>query len=99
MGLVDNDAPPLDGVEFGAASQDHLKRGDNSLEPVGTSYHAALKTKMEEMEDKLGQIVIIIKPLQNKYSPFQEMTLCFYAQEVGVCKNTFHLFSYKEYAL
>lgn len=45
VGLIDDDAAPLDGVEFGAASQDHLERGDNGLELVAPAQHAALKTR------------------------------------------------------
>jgi len=47
VGLVDDDASPLDGVEFGAASQDHLVRGDEGLEPVVASHHTALKRRGE----------------------------------------------------
>lgn len=45
MGFVDDDAAPLDGVELRAAAQDHLKRGDDSLEPVGASYRTTLQAK------------------------------------------------------
>lgn len=43
MGLVDDHTAPLDGIELGTAAQDHLKRGDHSLELVGTSNHPTLK--------------------------------------------------------
>lgn len=49
MGLVDDDAAPLDGVQLGAAAQDHLKRGDDSLELVSTSQDPTLETKRGEM--------------------------------------------------
>lgn len=52
VGLINDNTAPFYGVEFRTASQDHFKRGDNSLEPVGTSYHTALKARRGEMWDK-----------------------------------------------
>ena len=45
MGLVDDHAAPLDGVELGTAAEDHLERGDDGLKPVGTSYRTTLGTR------------------------------------------------------
>lgn len=45
VGLVDDNTAPLYGIELRTSSQDHLKSGDNSLEPVGTSYYTALIKK------------------------------------------------------
>ncbi|TNN39543.1 hypothetical protein EYF80_050290 [Liparis tanakae] len=53
VGLVDDDAAPLDGVELGAASQDHLEGGDERLEPVVASHHAALKST-DETNGRIG---------------------------------------------
>lgn len=49
VGLVDDDAAPLDGVQLGAAAQDHLKRGDDGLELVSASQNPTLETKRGEM--------------------------------------------------
>lgn len=54
MGLVDDDAAPLDGVQLGAAAQDHLKRGDDSLELVSASQDPTLETKRGEMVPREG---------------------------------------------
>lgn len=55
MGLVDDHTAPLDGVELGAASQDHLERCDDGPELVGASYHAALETRKKKKGDRLYQ--------------------------------------------
>lgn len=49
VGLVDDDATPLDGVKFRASSQDHLKRGDDGLELGSTSQNPTLETKRGEI--------------------------------------------------
>lgn len=48
MGLVDDDAAPLDGVELWTAAQDHLKGGDEGVELVGSTHHTTLEGNQEE---------------------------------------------------
>lgn len=43
VGFVNDDAAPLDGVELGAAAQDHLEGGDDRLELVRPSDRSALE--------------------------------------------------------
>lgn len=43
MGLVDDDAAPLDGVELWTAAQDHLKGCDEGVELVGSPHHTTLE--------------------------------------------------------
>lgn len=47
MGFINDNAAPLYGVKFRTAPENHLKRGDNSLESVSTSQHTALRGKNE----------------------------------------------------
>lgn len=45
MGFINDNTAPLYGVKFRTAPQNHLKRGDNSLESVSTPQHTALRKK------------------------------------------------------
>lgn len=49
MGFVDDDAAPLDGVELGAAAQNHLEGGDDRLELVRPSDWSALEVSRNKI--------------------------------------------------
>lgn len=89
MGLIDDNTAPLYGVELRTPSQDHLKCSDNSLELVGASYHATLKTK------KVIIIVIMmiiqfvykefIKQLTTQLFSIAEISFVLLSTRNGVC--------------
>ena len=66
MGLVDDDAAPVDGVELRAAPQDHLERRDDRLELVGAPHHSTLDTTLrwsflnpKQWQQKQGNVAMI----------------------------------------
>lgn len=48
VGFINDYAAPLYGVQFRTAPQNHLKRGDNTLESVSTSQHTPLGEKKQK---------------------------------------------------
>lgn len=58
MGFINDNTAPLYGVKFRTAPQNHLKRGDNSLESVSTPQHTALRKKKNKWKFFICLLII-----------------------------------------